>query len=288
MLRLLSKIFRAFGRLFIKISERLLPVDGNASKMIEKGSGRNLYKTTNGDTFWLDPDPKAYVDYCIISTGVFEPFSSKLVRKIVQPGDTVLDIGANIGYYSVMLSRCVGERGKVLSFEPMEYYREILDKNIRQNNISNVEIFPFGFSNKETQYKCIRGDSSATIHFYGKQHDFEIIQCKTLDAFCMEKKLDCVDFIKIDVDGHEPCIMQGGNSFFKKYDPTILLEVAHLYYFKQGTFAWDFYSMLKEQGYNIYDEDGGTPILNLEDFLIKCGNFAYSRNVIISRRAISW
>jgi protein-L-isoaspartate O-methyltransferase len=60
--------------------------------------------------YWLDPT--RWIDRNIIETGVFEPRSTEVVEELVSPGDVVLDVGANIGYFTLLLSRLVGERGR--------------------------------------------------------------------------------------------------------------------------------------------------------------------------------
>lgn len=99
----------------------------NKSKLMQKGTDRNLYKTRFNDLFWLNKT--GYVDQCIINSGVFEEHSTRIARRLIKEGDTVLDVGANIGYYSVMFSKLVGETGKVFAFEPTKFFGTVLSRN---------------------------------------------------------------------------------------------------------------------------------------------------------------
>jgi FkbM family methyltransferase len=256
------------------------------SKLISRSGERNLYKTRFGDLFWLTR--RSYVDQCIINTGVFEDFSTAVVKQLVKKGDVVLDIGANIGYYSVLFSRLVGVNGKIMCFEPTEHYRNVLRKNIEVNNLVNVEVFDFGFSNKEQTLKIEIGDSSATIHSPGgvSLNKTELIKLVRLDNFVQEHNIAKIDFIKIDVDGHEPLFFEGAWKTLERFDPIILSEISHLHFLEAGFTAWDYFDMLKKKQYRIYHEDGLREITTKEDFLIKCGNFAYSANIILSKRGL--
>lgn len=82
------------------------------------------------------------VGHQLIMYREYEPFESSLVRKNIKPGMTVYNVGANIGYYSLLASECVGEHGSVLAFEPEPNNFELLKRNIRENRIVNVQLFP--------------------------------------------------------------------------------------------------------------------------------------------------
>lgn len=91
---------------------------------------------------------------------------------------------------------------------------------------------------------------------------------------------DRLDFIKIDVDGHEPKFINGGLDTIRKYKPIILTEVNQDNLFQDGTNAWEFADLLELLGYQICDEKEGKPFKNRRDYLLKAGNFAYSANIL--------
>ncbi|MBN2106678.1 MAG: FkbM family methyltransferase [Deltaproteobacteria bacterium] len=257
-----------------------------ASVLLKQEQGRDLYKTVDGHLFWLNPGK--YLDREIIERGVFEKSSTELVKKIVKKGDVILDVGANIGYYSVILSKLAGPQGKVYAFEPTLHYRRELQENLRENHITNCEILNYGLSDKRQELLINIGDSSATIHWVADTAPVktELIKLETLDAFCELKKISRIDFIKIDIDGHEPHFLQGAWRSLERYNPLILLEVNHENYLQANVTAWDFYTLLKEKGYYIYSEDALSEITTKREFLIKCGNFAYSANVLLSKEKL--
>jgi len=286
-MKLLAITLRKIGNIFIRVSKLFdTSKSHNSSSIIEQAYPRDLYRTVYDDYFWLDKN--SYIDQCIINEGVFEEDLTQVVKKLIKRGDTVLDIGANIGYYSVIFSKLVFEEGNIISFEPTTFYRKVLKKNLEINDISNVEIINKGLSDKIQKLEIHIGGSTATFH---NPKDIipdtkEIVQLSTLDDFIERNPLKKIDLIKVDIDGHEPLFLKGAWNTIEKYNPIIILEISHLHYLQAGFNAWDFYDMLKGRNYKIYHEKNLAEIITKEDFLIKCGNFAYSANIIISQNEI--
>lgn len=288
---MIKSIILVFGKLVRMVGYALSKLSqfcdyANKSKLMQKGTDRNLYKTRFNDLFWLNKT--GYVDQCIINSGVFEEHSTRIARRLIKEGDTVLDVGANIGYYSVMFSKLVGETGKVFAFEPTKFFGTVLRMNLEANGCTNVAMFKLGLSNKDQELIIQIGDSSASLHVPGKRalRTEEIIELKTLDGFIEEYKPQKIDFVKVDVDGHEPAFLEGAWKTLERYDPTILIEISHLHYLEAGYTAWGFYDLLKNKKYRIYSEDNFTEFKTKEDFLIKCGNFNYSANIILSKKEL--
>lgn len=279
-----SKMIRMLGNRLIALSQRIL---NKRSRLVVKGDERSLYLTSSKDLFWLNKT--GYIDRTIIEKGVFEPQSTEVTKRLVKQGNLVLDIGANIGYYSVMLSKLVGKSGKVIAFEPTEHFRKTLRMNLDANNITNVEVIDIGLSDKDQKLEIDIGPSSATLHSplgFDSIESKEVINLTTLDSFVQKHNILQIDFIKIDVDGHEPFFFEGAWKSLNKYNPIVLLEVSHLHYLEAGFTAWDFYDLLKKNKYRIYHEEQFVEMKTKEDFLRNCANFAYSTNIIISRREL--
>ncbi|MGV1100381.1 FkbM family methyltransferase [Thiovibrio sp. JS02] len=285
--RMLCATIRKAGNGLLEFA-RWLHGKATRSTLIRKGKERSLYRTASGDYFWLNTT--GYVDRCIREAGIFEPLSTRVVRQLVKPGDVVLDVGANIGYYTVLLSKLVGGQGKVICFEPTKHYGSVLEKNIQANGLRNIELLRVGLSDKQQEMDIQIGEHSATLHVPGnKKLNFsEKIQLIPLDAYLGSHPLPRLDFIKIDVDGHEPLFLEGAKEALQRHEPIILLEISHMHYLNAGYNAWDFYKLLKNQGYYIYHEQGLVELRNLEEFLVKCGNFAYSANIVLSKRRLEF
>ena len=257
------------------------------TKLIVKGQERNLYQTKEGFRFWLDPSK--YLDSSIIDKGVFEPKSTAIVKNMIKKGDVVFDVGANIGYYAVLFSKLVGKGGAVYCFEPTPYYKNILYENMLVNNITNCTLLDYGLSSSNIEADIAIGECSATLHWVcdNRPSGVERVKLKRLDDVEPTLGIKKLDFIKIDVDGHEPAFLQGAWNTLNKYDPIILLEVNHENYLEGGVTAWDFYDLLLSKGYFIYSENGLKKFESKRQFLQECGNFSYSANIIISRNELT-
>jgi FkbM family methyltransferase len=273
----IKDVLRPFYRIYVDLKDR--------ATLKEKGAnGRDIYRTVFGDLFWLDKNN--FIDQCIIKYSCFEKDSTLTTKKILKSGDVVLDIGANIGYYTVFMSKIIGKDGKVLCFEPTKYYRDVLKKNVQVNKIENCEIFDYGISDKNFKQKIYIGGSTATMHWVGKDKPIEEeeIYLKSLDE--VDLSLTKLDFIKIDVDGHEPAVLKGAMNTINKYKPIILLEMSHLHYLKYGVNAFEFYDFLRDNFFNIYT-DTLQEVTSRDDFLLKFANFDNGKNMIISLKKLN-
>ena len=281
----ISKCLNKAGRILINTSKKCIR---KKTKLLKTGQTRSLYQTADGYKFWLNNS--GYIDKQIINEGVFEPKTTNAIKHLIRPGDVVLDVGANIGYYTVIFSKLVGPSGKIFAFEPTKHFGDVLKQNIRANHLENIEIVNVGLSNKRQKLSIDIGPSSATLHSPAEFDviiDHEEIPLLTLNDFVRLRQLEKIDFIKIDIDGHEPLFFEGAWEVLDKYSPVVIFEVSHLHYLQAGFTAWDFYDSVNAKGYRFFHEDDFSEITSRETFLRKCGNFAYSSNVIIAKYNIN-
>jgi FkbM family methyltransferase len=154
-----------------------------------------------------------------ISLGIFEPTETKWVYEILKPGMTFVDVGANIGYFSLIASSIVGNVGKVYSFEPSLYAYEKLCQSIKQNKINNIYHFNCGLSdNPEDRKLSLRDSKLHSPSFcyanginsrHIKTINLGILKLITLDCFAEDNHIEFIDLVKIDVEGYEPNVIRG-------------------------------------------------------------------------------
>ena len=158
----------------------------------------------------------------------YEPYETKLILKQTQKGDVMVDVGANIGYYTVLLADKVGKNGKVYAFEPDKTNFEILKKNIKANNLKNVVTVNAAVGNKnETKmlYKSEDnlGDHKLYDNFQFSKSNFqkEKVKIIKLDDYLKNQK---IDLIKIDTQGWEPEVINGAKGLIEENKPVMFLE----------------------------------------------------------------
>ena len=101
---------------------------------------------TNEGKFWVDP--ASYIGLELAETGVHEPGTLEAIHRILRPGDTFIDVGANEGYFTVVASRLVAPTGRVLAVEPQQRLERVLAKNLTANLCTNVVVIQAAISDR--------------------------------------------------------------------------------------------------------------------------------------------
>jgi len=162
-----------------------------------------------------------------------EPFETAVVARIVSGGMTTIDVGANRGWYTLLLSRLAGPEGNVYAFEPDPVAFTALQRNISVNSFcNNVRIFQVAVSNDTCDLQFVAAKDSCVSHIAmvstgtGVER-LETLQTSsiTLDEFVIQNGIDKVDFVKCDVEGAESLVLAGAVSVIKKSRPIILFEL---------------------------------------------------------------
>ena len=215
-------------------------------------------------------------------SGVFEPYSVSWVKRLVKPNMVVADIGANFGYYSLLFSSLVGQQGHVFAFEPSARFRSRLEEHIEMNKARNITVVDRGLSDKEETLSLLMGGDTASFHWVGKDDplDIEKVTLTTLDKFVQAHSLSGLDFIKIDIDGHEPRFLEGARESLLTFRPIIIMEFMQLALLKAGSSVQDLAERLQKMGYVLQSERSESPFKDSREFLVQTMNCAYSVNVL--------
>lgn len=163
--------------------------------------------------------------------GLFEKRELSFVCGCAKKGDTVIDIGANIGLYTVTLAHAIGPDGRVFAIEPVKKNCESLKKNIENNHLSNTTIFPIaiGEQNGETKIHLPSDLAFASVVTSTKEaaeNDTVTVPLKTLDSIWEETGEKKIKLIKIDVEGAELSVLKGATKLLQKNKPLLLIEAA--------------------------------------------------------------
>jgi len=201
----------------------------------------------------------------------YEEFETKIVKKIIKPGDVVFDIGANIGYYTLIFAKLVEPSGKVFSFEPEPTNYELLKKNVKINGHTNVDFFNKAVSNLNQTTKLFLDKKNkgghSLINAIEDRTSIEIESIRIDDHFKNKK----IDFIKIDIEGFEFEAIKGMSELLKKLSTVKIMTEFNPYLLEKSEIQPEEYlKLLKNLGFTIYNLDKKKKMIvpiNFVDFL---------------------
>lgn len=208
----------------------------------------------DGRRFRLGPDP-IYLQ--LFAGRDFEPLESELTRRLVGPGEIVLDIGANFGWYTTLLSRCVGPTGHVLAFEPLPPTYARLRENLGLNDChANVTAVCAAVGEQRGtatmhQFRQL-SHSRSSLGTLG-QADFQrwSVPAVDLDSFLAGQGNPRVSFLKCDVEGAERLVLRGARRLLDSPDaPRILIELNEETSAAFGYCKRDLWDDLRGHGYD--------------------------------------
>jgi FkbM family methyltransferase len=204
------------------------------------------------------PD-KRTAPFEIMNFDEYESGDADLLFRFIKNGDIIFDIGANIGWYSLSFAKRFPD-STIYSFEPLEKTYLDLEKNVRLNNLANIHINNFGFS-----------DKNEFVTFYTSSHTSVSNSSENISGedqpmltTCEVKRLDDVlklsqtslDFIKCDVEGAELFVFKGAVETIKRCKPIIFTEMLRKWSEKFGYSPNDIISLFDEIGYNCFFANG--------------------------------
>jgi len=184
-----------------------------------------------------------------------ERYETFFWERLIQPGQTILDVGANVGYYTLLAADRLGPNGVVYAFEPVNQNFHRLNDNLELNHFEHVIPVKYALGAEINRSVKIYlgqdeewGMSSITEHSARSGHT-EIIPVNTLDHFVSEYGLSQLDILKMDVEGYEPLVLQGGMQALRKYKPVLLIELFNEILARQQFSCEDVFSVLEHIGY---------------------------------------
>jgi len=197
------------------------------------GKGKQVEVRRGGARWCLDLSEG--IDFSIYLLGAFEKSTAATLRSLVKPGDTVLDIGANIGAHTLGLSQSVGEAGRVYAFEPADFAFQKLLRNLalnpplQQRTTATQAMLGSGV-NKPVKgvYASWPLENADSVHpkHRGRFVPTSGAVADTLDGFVEREKIGRINLIKMDVDGNELPVLQGGRRMLGAQRPTIVMEMS--------------------------------------------------------------
>jgi len=168
-----------------------------------------------------------HVSKSIKENGIWEPYETQLILQALSKGSTFVDVGANIGYYTVAASAVVGESGKVIAFEPEPKNYDMLVSNIALNKQSNVLPVHAGLSVSNSSSEIFLSEDNWGDHqIYDRGLSRQSVPISLLngDAF-LDGKVDKIGVLKVDTQGAEFLVMSGLDETIRKSLPGLTMVI---------------------------------------------------------------
>lgn len=184
-------------------------IPGKMTVLILQGrlKGKKWIKGSGVNGYWL---------------GSYEREQVKFFEKIFKKDWVVFDIGAHVGFYSLLSAELAGEEGKVFSFEPLTINYEYLKKHIEINNYRNITPFNVAVSDRDGFAFFSEGENTSTGHLTSNGE----IKVRTIaiDDWVNDRKLPIPDILKIDVEGAELAVLKGAVNLLNGHHPVVFLS----------------------------------------------------------------
>jgi FkbM family methyltransferase len=209
----------------------------------------------DGLTIVVPPTLSAITTYVLLEQEDWFEKEICFLRCFLNPGMNAIDIGANLGVYSLSLARLVGPNGRVFSYEPGREARALLEHSRALNNLENLEVIAAALSDSERKGHLAFAVSSE-LRALGPAGSGEAVDITSLDVEDAARRWPSPDFVKIDAEGEEERIIAGGRVFFSTHSPLVMFEI------KAGDKVNDrLLTIISTIGYRVYRQLTGAPIL---------------------------
>lgn len=222
-----------------------------------------LVRLTNGrlsyrydDDFQITLLPNEGASRLTYYFGVSEPELFRVYDEFLKPKMTIVDAGANIGLHSLFFSKRVGEEGKIYAFEPGKKIFKRLTENIRNNQVTNIEGLCLALGANQGSAEVVENEEDTSRTFlrssFSNGAEMPTVTVETLDAFAKVRRLERIDFLKIDVEGFESEILAGAlNLLARQAIKIIQIELDECSLERAGSEKSAVVSLLINKGYRL-------------------------------------
>jgi FkbM family methyltransferase len=220
--------------------------------------GGPLRPTAMPDGYTFPIDRGTLIGWSIHFFGGYEPEVRAQIKKWLRPGDTALDVGANVGWHALLMATQVGSSGHVYAFEPNDSTRARLTQGIALNQLTQVAVDSRAVSDRIGRAGFEAPQAGDVWDGTGRLTATDAdgsVACVTLDAFVAERGIDRLAFMKIDVEGWELSVLRGGRRTLETLGPAIVFEYDPAYVHRSGGSGAEVTACLTDAGYVLYQLD---------------------------------
>lgn len=248
-----------------------------------------LITLKNGIKFYWDPEEVRGSANVLINDGRNEAGYSDILFSAAANKNVIFDIGANVGYYAIhFATELVKRSGHVHAFEPIQQTYERLRANVDINGLAQfITANNIGLSNSTGTVDFYEPDYSGSVAASMKNlHPNETVQIhkvsvETLDIYCEKYNIRSLDLLKIDVEGAEMNVIQGGGSVIKEFRPILFMELLRKWSKPFGYHPNDLLKVLYELGYKCWtqDDEGVVPFEWMSDSTVQTNFILVQENI---------
>jgi FkbM family methyltransferase len=231
----------------------------------------------NGIVMACDPFDQRIAPIEILNFDEYEKPECDMALRLIDDGQNVFDIGGNFGWYSLLIAK--SRDVKVFSFEPIPKTYAFLANNISLNHAENIDLFNFGFSDKEQEVDFFyypEGSGNASLAQLSDRDNVCSIRCtvRRLDDFTKERGTR-VDFIKCDVEGAELLVYRGGVETLRRDKPVVFSELLRKWSARFGYHPNEVLDLFFREGYGCFTvaDDGLKEIHAIDDDTVETNFF---------------
>jgi FkbM family methyltransferase len=190
----------------------------------------------------------------MIYMGCYEPLNTYRFKKILRPGMVVVDVGANIGYFSLLAASCVGNSGRVFAIEPWPANFAVLKNAVQRNGLRQVSIFSYGLGATDSIGRVSQADqkifNNRTASMAGDDAEGLAVVVKSLDQCLDAWGVERVDLLKVDVDGFETQVLAGAQSSLRSGRiRNIIIELNDFWLTRSNSSRANVCAMLEDAGF---------------------------------------
>ena len=232
----------------------------------------DLVLSWDGQQILIENPRENIISQALFLKGVWEPEVTEYICPTITSGMTVIDVGADTGYYTLLFAKRVGTQGRIVAFEPIPSAREVLEYNIRLNAYINVTVCSFAlFSTTRSVVLQAPRELSRIDPMKNSSDPSGIeIQTRVFDECVSELDIQKIDLVKVDVEGAELDVLFGMRDSLEEYHPALLIEVHPNHIGDFGHTVEDLLQFLEGMNYSLEPVDKGTLDFRSGNITIYC------------------
>lgn len=205
-----------------------------------------ILEIARGIRIAVPSDPRNISTYVFLEQEDWFEEEAAFIGRVAEPGGRMLDIGASYGFYSLNYARAAGAASRVWAFEPTPEVCALFRESSRLNALANISLIETAIGAESGRARLAIGASSELNAINPEQGGIDVAVA-SLDSLDREHGFGAVDFVKLDVEGHEIAALTGGAAFFTRESPLVMMEVTMG---NEGDFAAP--ARLESLGYSLY------------------------------------